>query len=269
MEPTFEEFCNTSPKESQPNLRQSWMVVFAMVSWPFSAQMRSSGRTTPSSRAAAARMTLNVEPGSKGSVTARLRQTSREDTARNALGLNVGRRASASTSPVRGSIAIAIAARACVRRYAASISRSARYWIVVSSVSITPRPRGGEDLLARELAAQRIAPHDRPARGAGERVVPRALHALEPAVHALEAEHVRRQLAVGIETQRLVQEPEPRLAERAHPRDDGRRQLAPQPDEGLAGGELRVQLALRRVEDRRQPRGDAHGIAQRARLGGQ
>src|SRR5438876_475992 len=136
MEPTFEEFCNTSPKESQPNLRQSWMVVFAMVSWPFSAQMRSSGRTTPSSRAAAARMTLNVEPGSKGSVTARLRQTSREDTARNALGLNVGRR-----------------------------------------------------------------------------------------------------------------------------------ELAPQPDEGLAGGELRVQLALRRVEDRRQPRGDAHGIAQRARLG--
>src|SRR2546430_1168009 len=151
MEPTFEEFCNTSPKESQPNLRQSWMVVFAMVSWPFSAQS--------------------------------------------------------------------------------------------------------------------IAPHDRPARGAGERVVPRALHALEPAVHALEAEHVRRQLAVGIETQRLVQEPEPRLAERAHPRDDGRRELAPQPDEGLAGGELRVQLALRRVEDRRQPRGDAHGIAQRARLG--
>src|SRR5712664_3049432 len=240
MEPTFEEFCNTSPNESQPNLRQSWMVVFAIVSWPFSAQIRSSGRTTPSSRAAAARITLKVEPGSKGSVIARLRQTSREGTSRNALGLNVGRRASASTSPVRGSMAIAMAALACVRR---------------------------EGLLDRDLTAQRVAPHDRPTRGAGQRVVPRALHALEAAVHALEAEHVRRQLAVGIEAQRLVQEPEPRLAERAHPRDDGRRELAPQPDEGLAGGELGVQLALRRVEDRRQPRGDAHGIAQRARLG--
>ena len=116
MEPTFEEFCNTSPNESQPNLRQSWMVVFAIVSWPFSAQIRSSGRTTPSSRAAAARITLKVEPGSKGSVIARLRQTSREGTSRNVFGLNVGRSARASTSPVRGSRATAIAPLACVRR---------------------------------------------------------------------------------------------------------------------------------------------------------
>ena len=74
MEPTFEEFCKTSPKDSQPYFFQSRIVVLAMVMLPFSAQIRSSGRTTPSSRAAAARMTLKVEPGSNGSVTARLRQ---------------------------------------------------------------------------------------------------------------------------------------------------------------------------------------------------
>ena len=138
MEPTFEEFCNTSPKVSQPYFFQSWIVVLAIVMLPFSAQMRSSGRTTPSSSAAAARMTLKVEPGSKGSVTTRLRQCSREGTSRKALGLNVGRTAMASTSPLRGSSTTAIAALACVRRQAASISRSARYWIVRSIVSITP-----------------------------------------------------------------------------------------------------------------------------------
>src|SRR5207245_388810 len=138
-----DEYCSTSPKDSQPYFVQSWMVVRAMVMLPFSAQMRSSGRTTPSSRAAAARITLNVEPGSNGSLTARLRQWSRDGTSRNVFGLNVGRIASASTSPVRGSSTTAIAALAWVRRQAASSSRSARYWIVRSSVSITPCPGAG------------------------------------------------------------------------------------------------------------------------------
>src|SRR5205823_4984632 len=65
--------------------------------------MRSLGRTTPSSSAAAARITLKVEPGSNGSVTARLRQESLDRAARRTFGLNVGRMAMASTSPVRGS----------------------------------------------------------------------------------------------------------------------------------------------------------------------
>ena len=61
-------------------------------------------------------MALNVEPGSKGSVTARLRQASDDATSRNVLGLNVGRTAIARMSPVRGSSTTAIAAFAWVRR---------------------------------------------------------------------------------------------------------------------------------------------------------
>ncbi len=61
-------------------------------------------------------ITLNVEPGSKGSVTARLRQASDDGTSRNAFGLNVGRIAIARTSPVRGSRTTAIAAFEWVRR---------------------------------------------------------------------------------------------------------------------------------------------------------
>ena len=130
-----------------------------------------------------------------------------------------------------------------------------------------PRRRRRQGLRHRDLAAQRIAADDGPARRARERVVEGALDALQSAVHPLEAEHVGGQLAVRVQAQRLVQEAEPGLAEAAHARRHGRRQLAPQPDEALARGELGVQLALRRVEDRRQPCGDAHRIAHRARLG--
>ncbi len=55
---------------------------------------------------------MKVEPGSKGSVTARLRQSSREGTSRKVFGLKVGRMAMARTSPVRGSSTTAIAALA-------------------------------------------------------------------------------------------------------------------------------------------------------------
>src|SRR5438874_264457 len=176
MEPTFDEFCNTSLNDSQPNFFQSWMVVLAMVSWPFSAQMRSSGRTTPSSSAAAARITLNVDPGSNGSVTAR------------------------------------------------------------------------------------VTAHDGAARRAGEGLVPRALDTLQAAVHALEAEHVRRELTVGIQAQRLVEEAEPRLVQRTHARGDCRRQLATEPHEAFAGCELRMQVARGDIDDRRQRRRQPHRI---------
>ena len=116
MTPTLEEFCRTSAKVSQPYFFQSRILVLAMVMAPFSPKIWSSGRTTPSSRAAAARITLKVEPGSKGSVMARLRSTSREGTLANVLGLNVGRMATARRSPVCGSITRAMAALALVRR---------------------------------------------------------------------------------------------------------------------------------------------------------
>ncbi len=84
-------------------------------------------------------ITLNVEPGSKGSVTARARRSS-SVAALKAFGLYVGRIAMARISPVRGSIATAIAALARVRRHAASTSFSARYWMVASMVRTRPCP---------------------------------------------------------------------------------------------------------------------------------
>ena len=112
----FDEFCSTSANVSQPYFFQSWIVVPASVIAPFSPLIRSSGRTTCSSSAAAARIALKVEPGSKGSVTARLRQWSADGTFRKVFGLNVGRIAIARMSPERGSSTTTIAAFACVRR---------------------------------------------------------------------------------------------------------------------------------------------------------
>src|SRR5207245_10083134 len=91
IDPTFDEFWSTSLNVSQPYFFQSWIVVRAMVIAPFSPKNRSSGLTTPSSSAAAARITLKVEPGSNGSVTARLRQSSRDGTSRTVFGCHVGR----------------------------------------------------------------------------------------------------------------------------------------------------------------------------------
>ncbi len=76
IEPTLEEFWSTSVKVSQPYFFQSWMVALAIVIAPFSPKIRSVGRTTPSSSAEAAMITLKVEPGSNGSVTARTRRSS-------------------------------------------------------------------------------------------------------------------------------------------------------------------------------------------------
>src|SRR5919197_1382086 len=71
--------------------------------------MPSSARSTPASRAPATAKTLNVDPGSNVSRTARLRSGAPE---RGAFGLKVGALARASTSPVRGSIATSMPAAA-------------------------------------------------------------------------------------------------------------------------------------------------------------
>ena len=58
------EYWMTSAKESQPCGWESWMVHLPTVQSPFSQKTRSVGLTMPSSSALAARIALNVEPGS-------------------------------------------------------------------------------------------------------------------------------------------------------------------------------------------------------------
>src|SRR5439155_26057457 len=169
--------------------------------------MRSSGRTTPSSSAAAARITLKVEPGSKGSVTTRSRQLSLDGTSRKVFGLNVGRIARASTSPVRGSRTTAIADLAPVPVGGVELP--------LGHVLNRPieREHDAEAGLGRlehvrrgDLPAERVAADDRLAGGARELAVEGPLDALEPALHALEPDDVRRQLAVRVEAERCGQE---------------------------------------------------------------
>src|SRR5207247_3764427 len=113
-----------------------------------------------------------------------------------------------------------------------------------------PGRRWREDLLRRDLATERVTAHDGAARRAGEGLVPRALDTLQAAVHALEAEHVRRELTVGIQAQRLGEEAEPRLVQRTHARGDRRRPLATEPHEAFAGCELRIQVARGDLDER-------------------
>ena len=117
----------------------------------------------------------------------------------------------------------AIAALECVRRQAASTSRSAMYWSVLSIVSMTPWPgvdglsTVGDPPTSRPSASRPTMA--RPA-AAGQRAVPGLLHTRQAlAVHALEADGVGGQLPVRIETQALVDEPERRHVElRERPR---------------------------------------------------
>ena len=123
-----------------------------------------------------------------------------------------------------------------------------------------------EHVLRRDLAAERVPAGDRLARHAGQIRVEGALDALEPALGALEAEHMGAQLTIRIEAERLREEPEPELAERPDLLGDRRRQLAPEPHEGARAGQRGVNLGLRQADDRRQARGDAHRVADAARL---
>ena len=207
---------------------------------PCSPWNRSPGRATPSSSAAAARITLNVDPGSNGSVTARLRRSSSVAVEKR-FGLNVGRMATARTSPVRGSMATAMAAFARVRRQAASTSRSAMYWSVVSMVSTIPCPgraRLEHGRGRRKLAAERVALHDGAAFLAGQVPVPCLLDPAEAApVHPLEPDDVSGQLAGRVEPQALLDEAERRLLEVPHRLGQRRRQPALDEEEPLRGQE--------------------------------
>ena len=133
------------------------------------------------------------------------------------MGLNVGRMAMASTSPVRGSSTTAIAALAL---------RAAPGGVDLPLGEVLDRAVDREhDALARrrrlEHARRRCTSRPSASRPTtalpgvpASVVVQRALDALQPALRALEADHVGGQLAVGIEAQRLGQEAEPGLAQR-------------------------------------------------------
>ncbi len=71
--PTFEDFWITCATVSAPCGCASWIVRLPIVSWPGAVWMTLSGFTVPASSAAAAVNGFSVEPGSKRSVTARLR----------------------------------------------------------------------------------------------------------------------------------------------------------------------------------------------------
>jgi hypothetical protein len=118
-----------------------------------------------------------------------------------------------------------------------------------------------EQVRRGHLAAERIPSGDRLARPARELRVESPLDPLEPALGALEADDVRGQLAVGIEPERLRQKAEPRLAERPHLLGHRGRELAAEPHEGPGACQGGVHLPLGQAEDRRQPGGDAHRIA--------
>ena len=129
-----------------------------------------------------------------------------------------------------------------------------------------PGQRWPEQVRRRDLAAERVASGDGLTRHAGQLGVEGPLDALEPAVDALEADDVRRQLAIRIEPERLGQEAEPGLAERPDLLGDGGRELPAEPDEGAGARQRGVKLGLRQTDDRRQARGHADRVADAARL---
>ena len=129
--------------------------------------------------------------------------------------------------------------------------------------------RGLEHALHLDLASQSIAPDHGLAGRSRQRVVPGALDSFEATVGALETQDVGGQLTIRIEAQWLGHEGQAGLAQGAHARRHGRRQAALEPHERALAHQRRVQLLLGHLHDRRQPRGDANGIAHGARLGEQ
>ena len=102
MAPTLLDFTITSVNDRGPCGRKSGIRSPPIRIAPALTSNTSSLSTSRSSKAAEAVTTLNVDPGSYRSWTARFRSRSGVE-ARNAFGLKVGSLASANTSPVRGS----------------------------------------------------------------------------------------------------------------------------------------------------------------------
>ncbi len=109
--PTLEDFCSTCATVIDAAGCTSRIVYFAMVRLPGAVAITVCGVTRPLSSASATVKGLSVEPGSKRSVSTRLRSWAPESRAR-LFGLNEGTLAIASTSPERTSIAISAPALA-------------------------------------------------------------------------------------------------------------------------------------------------------------
>jgi len=97
-------------------------------------------------------------------------------------------------SPERGSSTTAIAALARCAGSGVDLA-SATYWMVRSIVSMMPCPGcGGRSVCGASTSGRARRVRRSPARHTGELRVPGSLDALEPALGALEPEHVRRAL---------------------------------------------------------------------------
>ena len=134
-----------------PGSAWSWMTWAPMASSPLPQSMASLALSTPRSSAPAMAKVLKVEPGSQVSVTARFFSTS---PGRGALGLKVGQVASARSSPVAGSSAMAMPERAwepvTARESACSVA-SCSPWSMVSSTRAPSRVRPGSGASRRTV----------------------------------------------------------------------------------------------------------------------
>ena len=205
--PMLEETASTFDAPTQPSAAWSWMTWAPMARLPFPQSMGSSGRSAPRSRAPAMVKVFIVEPGSKASVTARLRSSSAR---RGAFGLKVGAAARASTSPVRGSRAIAMpesAREPVTARASARSAASCSPWSMVSSTRAPSRSRPAEGAPASTV---RPAPSRSEGTFAGaprEQVVEGELDALEAVpVVADDAEDLAGQLALRVVAAGLLHE---------------------------------------------------------------
>ncbi len=136
----LEDTCSTPCGLSTPCGWVSCTVYLPTAQRPFSQSSSVSVVMTFFSSAAATTKALKVEPGSKASVTARLRKDSRELPC-GELGLKVGALATASSSPVRGSSTTAMPAMARESSTALLSARSVTICSCRSSVKVTAAPR--------------------------------------------------------------------------------------------------------------------------------
>ena len=150
--PTFDDFWITCSTVSAPFGCASWIVLGPIVSVPGAVWMIVSGRTLPTSSAAAIVNGFIVEPGSNTSVSARLRIFSRATRLR-AFGLYVGQLASARISPLSTSRITRPPAFALLASTAAFSSRNARYCSRESIASARSRPACGARIASTSSTA--------------------------------------------------------------------------------------------------------------------
>ena len=278
MAPTFDEFWSTCWNVSQPYFFQSWIVLLAIGDDALLAVVAVPGASHPLLERGGGQDGLERRSGLE-----RIRHGPVAPLLGGGEMVRVGieggphrHREDLARPRIHGEDHAALGARGPPRGVQLALGQVLHGGIEGQDEPGARRGRLENGRLSRHLAPERVALHQRQPGLPGQGLVVRQLDPLEPpVVPAHEPEHVRRQVAAGVEPERLRHRADPRQPEGADGLGGGRRDLHLHPHERAIARQALLNVAGPLAEMRgqggghRRPVGDlgrkgVHGLDRRA-----